>query len=342
MSGVEGGDAPEAPRATARLGVDPDSIAHAAERIRGGGLVAFPTETVYGLGARADAAAAVRSIFVAKGRPAGNPLIVHVEGLHAARELAAAWPDAAERLAAAFWPGPLTLVVLRGAGPHAIVDEAAAGGPTVALRVPAHPVALALLRATALPIAAPSANRSTRISPTTADHVLKSLAGRIDAVVDGGATGFGIESSIVDVTRSPAVLLRHGAVSLAALAALVPVVDGGSAVAAESERALAPGQHARHYAPRAIVRLVARETVAGEVAAMRASGLVVGAVERAPGSIHEGPRFELPDEPVQYAAALYAALHALEDAGCDGIVLAAPPEGEAWAAVRDRLTRASA
>ncbi len=325
---------------TERLDSSPSSISRAAERLRQGGLVAFPTETVYGLGARADDAAAVRSIYAAKGRPPGNPLIVHVDGPIAAHRVAAAWPDAAERLAAAFWPGPLTLVVERRL--DGVVAEATAGGPTVALRVPAHPIALALLRAAAVPVAAPSANRSTTISPTTASHEMKSLDGRIDLVIDGGPTGFGIESSIVDVTRSPAVLLRHGAIPLAAIAAITPIVDHAAAVVPEGERALAPGAHARHYAPRARVTLLTAADVSHEVAALRARGERAGALELAPGTVREGPREALPDDPARYAAGLYAALHRLDDAGCDAIVIAAVPDGAAWSAVRDRLTRAAA
>jgi L-threonylcarbamoyladenylate synthase len=328
-----------------RLLAVPTSLERAAARIRDGGLVAFPTETVYGLGARADDSDAVRRIFAAKGRPPGNPLIVHVASADAGRAVAEAWPEAAERLAEAFWPGPLTLVVTRRRG--AVVDEVAAGGPTVALRVPAHPVALALLEAAGLPIAAPSANRSSAISPTTADHVEKSLGDRVDVILDGGPTGFGIESTIVDVTRSPAVLLRHGAVPLAAIASLIPVVDRGSAVVEEGERAPAPGAYARHYAPRAKVVLVPEEAVRIEVAALRGQGLRTGALERAPGTVTEGPHVVLPSEIAGYAAGLYAALHRLEDEGCDAIVIArapqrAPQGDDAWAAVRDRLERASA
>ena len=318
------------------------AIERAAALIRAGRLVAFPTETVYGLGARADDAAAVRAIFAAKGRPPGNPLIVHVADAKAAQALAAAWPEAAARLAAAFWPGPLTLVVQRREGQGGIVAEATAGGPTAALRVPAHPVTLALLRAAGVPIAAPSANRSTAISPTTAAHVVKSLGARVDLVLDGGPTGYGIESSIVDVSRAPAVLLRHGAVPLAALAELAEIVDGGSRVVPEGARAAAPGAHARHYAPRARVHLVPATAVRAEIEARRGRGRLAGALERAPASVTEGPSEVLPDEPGGYAAGLYAALHRLEDAGCEEIVIAAAPDGAAWAAVRDRLRRASA
>ena len=330
---------------TLLLPASPAAIERAATLIRAGRLVAFPTETVYGLGARADDPAAVRAIFVAKGRPPGNPLIAHVADAATARALSADWTEAAERLAAAFWPGPLTLVVRKREGPGGIVAEATASGPTAALRVPEHPVALALLRATGLPIAAPSANRSTAISPTTADHVIKSLGGRVELVLDGGPTGYGIESTIVDVSRTPAVLLRHGAIPLAAILALLPlaaIVDQGDLVVPEGERAAAPGSHARHYAPRARVALVPAPAVRAEVEALRARGRITGALERAPASVTEGPSEVLPDDPARYAAGLYAALHRLEDAACDEIVIAAVPEGGAWAAVRDRLRRASA
>ncbi len=177
-----------------------DRIARAAAVLRGGGLVAFPTETVYGLGALALDAAAVGRIFAAKGRPANNPVIVHIADLKQIEQVAAEWPDAAERLARRFWPGPLTLVVPRNAD---VPDATTAGGPTVAVRVPAHPVALALLRAVGAPVAAPSANRSAELSPTLAEHVLRGLDGRIDLVLDGGPTAGGIESTVLDMTTSP-------------------------------------------------------------------------------------------------------------------------------------------
>jgi len=328
------------------LHASPAALARAAALIRAGKLVAFPTETVYGLGARADDAAAVLGIFAAKGRPPTNPLIVHVPDAAAGRALALEWPHAAEALAAAFWPGPLTLVLQKRNGSGGVVDEATAGGPTVAVRVPAHPVALALLRAAALPIAAPSANRSTAISPTTAEHVVKSLGDRVDLVLDGGPTGgaggHGIESTIVDVTRVPAVLLRPGAIPLAALAEHAIVVDPGALVVAAGDRAAAPGAQARHYAPRARVSMVAADAVRAEVEALRALGQRTGTLERSPGSGAPGPSEVLPDDAAGYAAGLYAALHRLEDAGCDAIVIAAVPDSDAWAAVRDRLRRASA
>ncbi|APR86077.1 TsaC protein [Minicystis rosea] len=327
-----------------RRAASPAAVAHAAALLHAGKLVAFPTETVYGLGARADEEAAVRAIFAAKGRPATNPLIVHVPDVAAARALAETFPPEAEALARAFWPGPLTLVLERRLG--AVANAAAAGGPTVAVRVPAHPVALALLRAAALPIAAPSANRSTSISPTTADHVVKSLGGRIDLVLDGGptggASGHGIESTIVDVSRSPAVLLRLGALPLEALRAHANVVDPGAIVVPAGERAAAPGSQERHYAPRARVVMTAPASVHDEVEKLRAHGLVTGALERSPATVTTGPHETLPADAPGYAAHLYEALHRLEDAGCDAIVIAIVPDSAAWAAVRDRLKRAAA
>lgn len=333
---------------TERLAVDGGSvtpetpaIVRAAEALRDGALVAFPTETVYGLGARADRGEAVRRIFTAKGRPPTNPLIVHVADTAAAEALAGPFGAAAKQLATRFWPGPLTLVLPRPA--QGIADEVTAGGDTIALRVPAHPVALALLRAAALPVAAPSANPSTALSPTTAEHVMKGLAGRIAVCLDGGPTGFGLESTIVDVTRSPCVLLRHGAVPAEAIAALVPLVDGAGRVVEPTRLARAPGGHARHYAPRARLTLAPEEQLAELVRDLAATGLAVGALLRGgepPAAASHALR--LPADAVGFARGLYAALHRLDDLGCDAIVVAAPPDEPAWAAVRDRLRRASA
>lgn len=187
-----------------------EAIERAAEALRSGKLVAFPTETVYGLGASALDSAAVAKIFAAKGRPGNNPLIVHVESAEAARALAADWPAAAERLAEKFWPGPLTLVLPKRDCVPAITT---AGAPTVALRSPAHPIARALLKAARLPVAAPSANRSQEVSPTLASHVLRSLGERVDVVLDGGPTTGGIESTVLDLCSQPPRLLRPGPIT---------------------------------------------------------------------------------------------------------------------------------
>lgn len=321
------------------LPLNPAAVAHAADLLRAGSIVAFPTETVYGLGARADDSHAVRRIFEAKGRPATNPLIVHVTDVAAAQKLAADFPSQAERLAKAFWPGPLTLVLKWR--PGAVADDVVAGGDTVAVRVPASTAARALLDACRLPLAAPSANRSTAVSPTTAQHVLKSLDGRIPLVLDAGPCACGIESTIVDVTRDPAVLLRPGAISLEALRACAHVVDLGTIVVSPDERAPAPGTSSRHYAPRAKLILVAPAVLVDELARRRSIGLSVRAISFMPEHSIDPHVDILPDHPDAFAKGLYAALHRLDDACCNEILVAAPPETPPWLAVRDRLARAA-
>ncbi|HMF19354.1 MAG TPA: L-threonylcarbamoyladenylate synthase, partial [Gemmataceae bacterium] len=223
---------------------DSDAIARAAEILRNGGLVAFPTETVYGLGANALDPAAVARIFQAKGRPPQNPLIVHVAKLETTANLAADWPEKATELAERFWPGPLTLVVRKRA---CVPDAVTAGGDTVALRVPSHPVALALLKAANIPIAAPSANRSTLLSPTRAEHVLHGLEGRIDLLLDAGPTPGGLESTVLDVTTNPPRLLRPGLISPAELGAVIgPIIQKESPNPGDTLRS--PGMLGRHYA----------------------------------------------------------------------------------------------
>ena len=289
-----------------------------------GGLVAFPTETVYGLGANALDPVAVRRIFAAKGRPATNPVIVHVADAEQVSAVAADWPAAAAALAARFWPGPLTLVVPRR---PEVPDAVTAGGPTVAVRVPAHPVAAALLRAAGVPVAAPSANRSTELSPTRAEHVWKGLAGRIDFVLDGGPCPGGIESTVVDVTGPVVRLLRPGLVSVPQLEEVVGRVEAGAS--AESV-ARSPGQMAKHYSPR--TPLVLAADVAAQRRAFEAAGLRVAVMG-----------FDrMPREPVGYARDLYAVLHELDGGGYDRIVAETPPDAAEWAGVRDRLARAAA
>jgi L-threonylcarbamoyladenylate synthase len=313
-------------------------IARAAAVLRAGGLVAFPTETVYGLGANALDAAAVGRIFTAKGRPSNNPLIVHVADAAEAGRVAVAWSDAAALLAARFWPGPLTLVLPRR---PEVPDAVTAGGPTVAVRVPAHPVALALLRAAAVPVAAPSANRSTELSPTRAEHVLRGLDGRIDLILDSGPTAVGIESTVLDLTVTPPRLLRPGMVGRAELEAVI----GSVAVEGEPSplRALrSPGMLERHYAPRTPLECV-EGSAAGRLEQLRREGLRVGWLTAGPSAraAPDGVGQVLPDEPDGYAAGLYAALHRLDGLGLDRIVVAMPPDTEQWRAVRDRLRRAS-
>ncbi len=315
----------------------PDRIARAAAVVRAGGLVAFPTETVYGLGALALDAAAVGRIFAAKGRPANNPVIVHIADPKEAVQVAAEWPDAAERLARRFWPGPLTLVVPRNAD---VPDATTAGGSTVALRVPAHPVALALLRAVGAPVAAPSANRSTELSPTLAEHVLRGLAGRIDLVLDGGPTAGGIESTVLDLTTSPPRLLRPGLLGPADLEAVIGPIsrsDGPHTGAALPS----PGMLPRHYAPR--TTLECSHDGGARVRELLDAGARVGWMTWTHPLELASPVLVvriMPADPAGYAAQMYAALHALDDAGMSRIVVDLPPDEDEWLAVRDRLRRA--
>ena len=316
---------------------DPAIIARAAELLRAGRLVAFPTETVYGLGANALDAAAIARIYAAKGRPQYNPLIVHVADIAQVSSVAAVWDDRAERLAREFWPGPLTLVLPKK---KAVPDSVTAGLPNVAVRVPRHPVAHALLSAAGIPVAAPSANRSTQLSPTTGDHVLQSLGDAADLILDAGPTPVGIESTVVDLTTPVPTLLRPGSITLDELVRVVGPVDRRVDSAGESARP-APGMLDKHYAPRAKVLLVSATDVGVRVEHERANGLRVGglvvhaSVERSPEII------VMPADPAGYAAGLYASLHALDDAGCDVIVVETLPEADAWLAVRDRLARAA-
>jgi L-threonylcarbamoyladenylate synthase len=302
---------------------DAGAIARAAALLREGKLVSFPTETVYGLGANALDEAAVGRLFEAKGRPVTNPVIVHVADAASVSQVAAEWPEVAAKLAAAFWPGPLTLVVPKG---PAVSKVATCGGPTVAVRCPDHPVALALLRAAGVPVAAPSANRSGELSPTTAAHVVKSLGDRVDAVLDGGPTARGLESTVLDVTGPVPRVLRPGPVTVPMLEAVV----GRVAVGATPGVARSPGLQSRHYAPRTPVELADSLIEAGQIRrALETAGFRV-------------VQLELPAEPEQAGAALYARLHELDDGSWDRIVAVLPPATPAWAAVRDRLARAAA
>ena len=330
---------------TQTLRVDPeapaaDAIATAADVLRAGGLVAFPTETVYGLGANALDAQAVAGIFAAKGRPSHNPLIVHVADAADADQLAGDWPAAARQLAERFWPGPLTLVV--PTSPR-IADLVTAGGSTVGLRVPAHPVALALLRAAGLPLAAPSANRSASLSPTRAEHVLAGLQGRIPLILDAGPTPGGIESTVLDVTQTPPGLLRPGLVPPAAIEAVVGPIVRQTAAGGQPLRS--PGLMQRHYAPRTALECVG-DNGWQRVRHLRQQGLRVGWLTFGEHEHQHDPAggvtLVMPTDPAAYAAELYAALHVLDCAGVERIVVALPPSGEAWLAVRDRLSRASA
>ncbi len=311
---------------TARLSPDAAGLDRAAALLATGDCVAFPTETVYGLGADARRDDAVAGIYAAKARPAHNPLIVHVPDTAAAAALAEL-TDAARTLAAAFWPGPLTLVLplRQGAG---LSRHVTAGLDSVALRVPAAPVAQALLRRCGLPLAAPSANPSGRISPTTADHVLAGLSGRIAAVIDGGPCAVGVESTILDLTGAPR-LLRPGGIApedlsrvLGVTIATAPVTDDAAPVA--------PGMLASHYAPRARVRLDAASAAPGEV--LLGFGPVAGA------ALNLSPAGDL----AEAAAGLFAALHRLDTDGATAIAVSPIPDFGLGRAINDRLRRAAA
>ncbi|MBA4071145.1 MAG: threonylcarbamoyl-AMP synthase [Gemmatimonas sp.] len=317
----------------------PQVIAAAAEVIRRGRLVAFPTETVYGLGADALSEAAVLGIFAAKGRPSYNPIIAHVASVDHARTLVTHWPDSAGQLAATFWPGPLTLVLPKA--PH-VPLALTAGRDTVAVRMPVHPVALALIRAADRPIAAPSANRFTELSPTTADHVERGLGARVDMILDGGPTPVGIESTVVDLSGASPVLLRPGTLSRTALERVLGTSLGDPVPAAHATEARpAPGMTDRHYAPRARVVLAPASDVAAVVTRETATGLRVGAIiigARASGAV---ALQRLPADAAGYAHGLYAAMHAVDDAGCDVACVELPPDAPEWAGVNDRLRRAA-
>jgi L-threonylcarbamoyladenylate synthase len=317
---------------------EPEAIARAAGILQNGGLVAFPTETVYGLGANALDPVAVARIFQAKGRPPQNPLIVHIADVKSVATLAATWPDAAARLAKQFWPGPLTLVVQKSA---ALPDVVTAEGSTVALRMPSHPVAQALLKAAKIPIAAPSANRSTLLSPTRAEHVLRGLDGRIDLLLDAGPTPGGLESTVLDVTTDPPRLLRPGLISPAELESVIgPVSQQESGKPGDPLRS--PGMLGRHYAPRTPLECV--EDGWQRVQELCHERKRVGwlTFSEPTGPIRpEWVALTMPNDAAGYATQLYAALHTLDDAGLDWIVVDLPPKTDEWLAVHDRLRRGS-
>lgn len=309
---------------------DEDALRRAAAALRAGGLVAFPTETVYGLGADATDDRAVALIFEAKARPRFNPLIVHVPGPDAAAGIAV-WSDLADRLAARFWPGPLTLI-LRRKRESGISKLVSAGGETIALRAPAHPLARALLEASDLPIAGPSANRSGRISPTTAEHVRQNLGDRVDVILDGGACPVGVESTVLDVSDDRPVLLRPGGLARDAIEtvlgeALPPGGDG-----AHGERR-SPGQEKSHYAPRHPLRLDADDVAANE--ALLAFG--PAPLEGAAITVNLSEAGDL----CEAAANLFAMLHHLDRQDVAGIAAMPVPAAGLGEAICDRLKRAA-
>jgi L-threonylcarbamoyladenylate synthase len=296
-----------------------EELSRAAQLIRAGGLVAFPTETVYGLGANALNASAVQKIFAMKRRPSTSPLIVHVDSIEMARGLVAHWPDRAAALAERHWPGPLTMVLPKQ---PIVPDGVTAGLPTVGIRMPAHPVALALIRESGLPIAAPSANRFTELSPTTADHV-RAAFGDAVYVLDGGPTHVGIESTVISLAGPEPVLLRPG---------MIAFEDIRRVTEAGADAHPSPGMHERHYSPRARLVLVESGELPSEA---RMAYLWWNR------SAEAGKSVRMPASPEGYAAALYRTLHELDDEGWDLIAVERPPSGLEWAGILDRLERAS-
>ena len=315
----------------------PADIGRAVAVLRAGGLIAFPTETVYGLGADASNPEAVKKIYAAKGRPRNHPLIVHLASVDAVSHWASEVPETAKLLAARYWPGPLTLILKRGAR----VDDLVTGGQdTVALRVPSHATAQALLRSFGGGIAAPSANRYGRVSATTAEHVEAEFGSAIDFVLDGGACDLGIESTIVDVSGARPALLRPGSITVPELEAAL----GAPLRAAGSDSPRAPGTHAKHYAPRTPLMLMEGDLVAELAASMSRQGQKVAVLARSPRRpVIEGVTWIAASAaPALYAHDLYANLRALDQAGCSAILVEAPPLEPEWAAVHDRLSRAAA
>lgn len=315
------------------------ALAQAARRLADGMLVAFPTETVYGLGANAADAQAVARIFAAKRRPADHPVIVHLRGADDLRGWARSVPPAAAALARAFWPGPLTLVLPRA---PQVLDVVTGGQDSVGLRVPAHPVARALLEAFAAAggtgIAAPSANRFGHVSPTTAQHVADDLGDAVPLILDGGPCPVGIESTIVAFTGDTPQLLRPGGVPLHALARVL-----GRAPRGGGEAPRAPGTLASHYAPRTPALLVPADALRAELAQLAARDERVAVLARsvAPPPGFDGAWRAAPSDADGYARELYAALRALDAAGADALLVEAPPDDAAWLAVHDRLARAT-
>jgi len=306
-------------------------VQRAAEILKRGGLVAFPTETVYGLGADASSKEAVARLYAAKRRPADHPVIVHFASAQAAFEWARDVPQAARALAVRFWPGPLTMILRRSAKAG---DFVTGGQGTVGLRVPRHPVAQALLHAFGDGIAAPSANRFGQISPTTAAHVREDLGKDVDLVLDGGPSEVGIESTIVDLSGPQPVLLRPGAVA----AAMLEEALGTPIASRQEDSPRHSGGLERHYAPRTPAKLVPTHELDPQIARLR-DKVAVLAFSRPDERVDYWLR--MPREPVAYAQKLYAALRELDSAGCEMILIEAPPEAPEWAGVRDRLVRAT-
>jgi L-threonylcarbamoyladenylate synthase len=316
------------------VAADEAGIARAAELLRAGEVVAFPTETVYGLGADAGNADAVARIYALKGRPSAHPVIVHLAAAGRLDEWAVDVPEGARRLAHAFWPGPLTLVLKRA---PQVPDAVTGGQDTVGLRVPSHPVAQALLAAFGGGVAAPSANKFGRVSPTLAEHVFADFALAVPLILDGGATNVGIESTIVDLSGGGPRLLRPGGVAAAAIEEAL----GEPLAAADAAAPRAPGTLPSHYAPKAHVKLVKRVQMLETLSSHKGRRLGVLALEVKVPRLNAALQRVVPAIATQYAHDLYAAMRALDAQNVDVILVETPPASPAWAAIHDRLARAA-
>ncbi len=320
------------------------AVKRAAELLRAGEAVALPTETVYGLAANALDEKAVAKIFRIKGRPANNPVIVHVVSIEMAKRCVNHWPGNADRLAKAFWPGPLTLVLPRA---KEIPDRVAAGGATVGVRWPGHPFIQAVIRQCGFPLAAPSANLSSRISPTNAGHVRKQLGGRIPLIVDGGQSQVGIESTVLDLSVSPPQVLRPGMIHLESLAAVVGEVTSDKWQGTTKDPLRSPGLLEKHYSPRAkLVVLNWRDEADLKFQLVTRHLPPVTCHVIAHTHIPSAETFArvsvIPHDAEAFARAIYAELHRCDEASAELIVVEAPPELPEWSGIADRLQRAAA
>jgi L-threonylcarbamoyladenylate synthase len=317
-------------------------IQRAVEILRAGGVVSIPTETVYGLGADATNSTAIKKIFQVKGRPPTNPLIVHVADTGAACRYARTWPAAAEKLSAKLWPGPITLVVKKN---PQIVDEVTAGLDTVALRAPDHPLAQSLLREFDGPIAAPSANRSMRVSPTTAKHVADQLGDLVDLILDGGPCRVGIESTVLDLTAQMPRILRPGGIDRKTIESIIGPVEMTDAPADESKPALSPGQQPIHYSPKApSFRFDTIADLRAGITRQTHNRIVAILLDQSQWRAEFPPTariIEMPACAQDYAHRLYAALHEADGSNPDSIWIEFPADTPEWHAIRDRIRRAA-
>ncbi len=315
--------------------MDLNLLQQASDLICQGELVAFPTETVYGLGGRADQVEVIQKIYAAKGRPSNNPLIIHFPSAEEAKKWVKSWPESAEKLSKAFWPGPLTLVLLAS---DKIPLEARAGLPTVAVRVPSHPIALALLQKVKLPLAAPSANPSGFLSPTRAEHVAKNLKDKVSLILDGGPTDLGIESTVLDLTRMPPRLLRPGKILKAEIEKLIGPIEELKKIKPDGAFA-SPGLLEKHYSPHAKVILFQKEDHLKQAEFFRKQNQVAIFLLRELNSIPHFKSMKISKNPASYAQELYAKLHELDELRVEIIAIEAPPQTEEWKAIWNRLER---